>query len=187
MNRVLIVDDERLLAMALKFEFERQGYEVVGIAGNGLKAIELCKSTMPDVVLMDIQMPEMNGVEATRRIMEENPVCVVVLTGYSQFLQPAEQAGAMGYTIKPLQSPQISPLLQAAQRRFSRYQSLRAQTGSNQEALQSWLLVQQAIQKLVDKDDLSEEQAARRLQESATADGSSLLQAAQAYLAKCDS
>ena len=182
MKRVLIVDDEMLLAMALRAQFEREGYEVIGIANNGLEAVRICETASPDVVIMDIQMPEMNGVDATRHLMENCPVPVVVLTGYSQFVQPAEQAGAMGYAIKPLNARQIPQLLQAAGQRFARYQTIREQAEDDKAALAEWLLVQQAVQGIAAKSEISEEQAAQRLQERAEQSRMSLVQAAEEAL-----
>ena len=93
--RVVIAEDEWLLAMALRRQVESYGYQVVGTASSGREVLELCRRESPDVVFMDLQMPEMDGLEATRTLMQESPRCVVIITGKAQLDQLARQAGAM--------------------------------------------------------------------------------------------
>jgi two-component system, response regulator PdtaR len=123
MLRVMIAEDEPLLAFALRGALERQQCEIVGIAANGAEAVALCRQCAPDVVLMDIRMPEMSGIEATRKIMQENPVCIVMLTASekSPHLQEAEAAGAMAYLMKPVGSEQILPTVEKALKRFAEF------------------------------------------------------------------
>jgi len=121
MLRVLIAEDEPLLAFALRGALEKRHCEVVGIATNGAEAVTLCRELNPDVVLMDIRMPEMTGIEATDKIMREHPVCVVMLTASdkSPHLKKAEAAGAMAYLVKPVSSDQIFPTIEKARQRFA--------------------------------------------------------------------
>ena len=120
MYRVLIAEDERLVAFVLRKQIEAQGHQVVGIAGNGVEATALCRTQAPDVVLMDIQMPEMDGIAATRRIMQDSPTCVVIVSanGSPAMIARAEQAGAMAYLVKPVSDRQLKDALPQARSRF---------------------------------------------------------------------
>jgi response regulator NasT len=123
MLRVLIAEDEPLLAFALRGALERRECDIVGIAANGKETISLCRQLRPDVVLMDICMPEMTGLEATRIIMQEAPTCIVVLTASDKApnIKQAEEAGAMAYLLKPVSSEQIFPTIEKALARFSEF------------------------------------------------------------------
>jgi len=103
MWRVVIAEDEVLLTMTLRAELEAYGVEVVGTAFDGATALELCRQTHPDAVIMDLRMPLMDGIEATRRIMAECPTRVIVLTALSraESLAEAQQAGAACFISKP--------------------------------------------------------------------------------------
>ncbi len=122
MCRVMIAEDERLVAFVLRRQLEAQGYQVIGIAANGLEAIELCRSGSPDVVLMDIQMPEMDGIVATEQIMREKPTCIVIVSadGTAERIAAAEKAGAMAYLVKPVSDQQLSETIGEALIRFSK-------------------------------------------------------------------
>ena len=117
--RVVIAEDEFLIATQTRHELERQGYEVVAVARTGTEALDLCILHRPEVVLMDIRMPDMGGIEATRRIMSICPACVVVVTGNPDLGQEAERAGAMGYVVKPFHSEQVRSAIEAARARFA--------------------------------------------------------------------
>ena len=102
--RVLVVDDESLIRMDLRDILESQGHTVVGEGCNGVEAIQLCQTVQPDIVLMDVKMPELDGIEAARQIRHQRLAPVVLLTAYSQddLIQKASQSGVYGYLIKPL-------------------------------------------------------------------------------------
>ena len=117
--RVLIADDEFLVAAQERCEVEALGHEVVGTARNGCEAVQLCESLRPDLLLMDMQMPEMDGLAATRHLMATHPVCIVIVTGKAHFAQAAEEAGAMGYAGKPLLRAVIPAVIETARRRFT--------------------------------------------------------------------
>jgi response regulator NasT len=169
MLRVLIAEDERLLAFALRGQLEARECEVVGIASTGTEAVELCCSSRPDVVIMDIRMPEAGGIEATRRIMQQCPTCVVMLTAFGQSDQvsAAEEAGAMAYLVKPVNADQLIPAVTLARRNFGEFVALRKELTDLQDTLETRKLVERAKGILVDRAGITEAQAFRRLQKLA--------------------
>jgi AmiR/NasT family two-component response regulator len=165
----MIADDEFLIALQLRGQVESCGYEVIDTATTGTGAVELCRTHGPDVVFMDVQMPEMDGLEATRILMETCPTCVVVVTGKAQLDQVVEQAGAMGYAQKPLLAGAISELVTAARQRFSYFTAIRESATDGCEALATWRALRQAVRVLMKADGLSEGEAHRELHRRASA------------------
>ncbi|NIM05349.1 MAG: response regulator [Armatimonadetes bacterium] len=169
MFRVLIAEDEWLVAYTLREQLEQQKCKVVGIAKTGEQTLELCRSERPDVVLVDITMPSTDGIEATRRIMQECPTCVIVVTAHGQphHVLRAEEAGAMAYLLKPVSGAQILPAIKLATRRFAEFKSLQEQGADLQRALETRRLVERAKGILMKQADISEADAFRRLQKMA--------------------
>jgi len=182
--RVVIAEDEWLTAAVLRTQVESHGYEVVGTAGTGAEALDLCSSHAPDVVLMDVQMPGMDGLEATRTLMGRAPTCVVIVTGRARLSQEAEQAGAMSCVLKPVADSHIPFLVESSRQRFQLFLRVREQVGDPEEALRVWLRVQRALRAQMGKQGLSEESAFCLIERRATQDGASLLDAAEALLAE---
>ena len=116
MTRVMIADDEFLLCLTLRQQLELRGYEVVGVAHDGEKAVALCRETHPDVVLMDLRMPRMDGLEATRHIMAECPTRVLILTALdtADLAAQTRAAGAEGSLMKPVSIDDIVSILERA-------------------------------------------------------------------------
>ena len=125
MVRVLIAEDEWLISFALRQQLEKRGCEVVGIAKNGREAINLCLQERPDLIFMDVRMPELDGIEATRSIMQTCPTCIVMLTAYGEdgHMERATEAGAMGYLVKPISAEAILPAIERARERFEELQN----------------------------------------------------------------
>ena len=121
-KRVVICEDEAVTQMQLRRALGRAGLQVVGIATNGKEAVETTLREKPDIVLMDIRMPVMDGIAAARRIMESFPVCMVMLTAFANdgYQEQAKQLGAAGYIVKPITSDVLLPLLQEALENFHR-------------------------------------------------------------------
>ncbi len=172
--RVLIAEDEWIVAAALRRQVEGLGYQVVGTVGTGAKAVEVCGQEHPDVVLMDLQMPDMDGVTATRRLMENCPHPVVVVTGHGDLEEQAEEAGAMEFVLKPLLQSQIPGILARVQQRFSQYLQVHGESASCPEALECWHVVQQLLRRLQREEELSEEEAFARLRSLAAQAGRTL-------------
>lgn len=121
-KRVVIAEDEAVTQVHLSRLLRRHGMEVAGLAASGGEAVDLVLHTRPDLVLMDIRMPGMDGLEAARRILEKYPVCIVMITAFSddEYQQEAERIGASGYLLKPVASSPIASRLLEALERFDR-------------------------------------------------------------------
>jgi len=165
--RVVIAEDEWLIAAALRRQVEACGCDVLAAVGTGARAVTAACSEHPDLVLMDVQMPEMDGLEATRRLMEQSPTCVVIVTGKAKQEEAAEQAGAMDCIMKPLLSGQIPALVENARRRFMRFAALDRDERCHEEALQAWAALRRAVRALMESDGLTEDQAFDRLEAEA--------------------
>jgi two-component system, response regulator PdtaR len=135
--RVLIAEDEFVLAYAMQGQLEARGVEVVGLARNGRAVYEQCEERRPDVVLMDVRMPETDGIEGTRLVMEHCPTCVIVLTAFAdeEVQAQAEAVGAMGFLSKPIQVAGVLEEIPKARARFTEFGLLRAESRDLEEAL----------------------------------------------------
>ncbi|HHV62770.1 MAG TPA: response regulator [Firmicutes bacterium] len=164
--RVLIAEDESLVAMGIRAQLESLGYEVVGEAADGAEAVSLCERVRPDVVIMDINMPRMDGVEAARAISERCPTPVVILTGYSdrELVERAADAGVFAYLVKPVDEHDLGPAIEVALARFDEERRLAAEARSAREALEARKLVERAKGILMDRLGLGEAEAMRLLQ-----------------------
>lgn len=180
--RVAIAEDNWLTPMVLRTELEAHGYEVVGVATNGTDTLELCRRERPDVVLMDIRMPGVDGVEATRVLLEECPACVVMVTGDAGLSQASEEAGAMGYLVKPFLPDEIVTAIEGALQRFARFRAVRAEAGGRGEVMEAWHAVRKALARIADRERVRDEEAFARLRQTASSRGMTLREAAEAVL-----
>ena len=165
-ERVLICEDEGLTAMRLREELDALGYDIVGEAEDGLEAVRLAESLRPDVILMDIKMPRLDGIQAAKRIMASHPTAIVMLTAYSEgnLVDAATAAGATAYLVKPIESKQLVPALRLARRRFEEFQRVQEEVADLKEALETRKLVERAKGILMKRAGLEEPDAFRRLQ-----------------------
>lgn len=115
--RILLAEDDQALCSALKEALEREGYELVGVAANGQEAVELALTHTPDLILMDIKMPVMNGLEAARRINEKHFTPIVLITAFAdpEFLRQAKEARVVGYLLKPVSIDELVSAIEIAQ------------------------------------------------------------------------
>lgn len=163
--RVLIAEDEALIRMDLREMLEEEGHEVVGEARTGAQAIDLARSLTPDIVFMDINMPEVNGIEAAGIIGEESIAPVVMVTAFSQasYVEQAAQAGAMAYVVKPFSKTDIVPAMQIAVSRFAESRALAEEVADLSERLETRKAVDRAKGLLMERG-MSEPEAFKRLQ-----------------------
>ncbi|HLI47223.1 MAG TPA: response regulator [Chthonomonas sp.] len=164
--RIVIADDEPIIRLDLKKMLEDSGYEVVGEAGDGVRALELVRNLKPDVVILDIKMPEMDGIDAARVITEEKIAPVLLLTAYSQIdlVNRAKDAGVYSYLVKPFKQADLMPQIEVAVARWEAYQKIEEQAASLEEKLETRKVVDRAKGILMDQYGLKEQEAFRRIQ-----------------------
>lgn len=182
--RVVIADDESIIRMDLKALLEEMGHVVVGEAADGQKALELTRSLKPDVVLMDIKMPVMDGLDAAKIIAEEKIAPVVLLTAYSQkdLIERAKEAGVFGYLVKPFQESDLLPAIEIALSRYLEMQELESTVGDLENKLETRKLVDRAKGILMDKLSMSEQEAFRRIQQQSMNQRKSMREIAEALI-----
>lgn len=165
--RALICEDAGVTVMQLRKALQRAGYEVVGEAVEGQKAIEMAKDLQPDLVLMDINMPgPVDGIAATREILQHQAVPIIMLTAYSDdsYVDAALDAGACGYLVKPITSEQLLPALRIAITRFHTLQTAIQEATDLKEALEVRKLVERAKGILMERQQLAESDAFHKIQ-----------------------
>jgi response regulator NasT len=163
--RVLIAEDESLTRTILKARLEKLGHQVVAEAENGIQAIEAARASRPEVCIMDIRMPEMDGIEAARQIMNEVPCAILFLTAFNEesLVAQAGEAGALAYLMKPFRKEDLAPALEVAVRRFRQIQSQSQEILQLKEALESRKLIERAKGILMERQGLTEQEAFRRI------------------------
>ncbi|MGB9300607.1 MAG: response regulator [Anaerolineae bacterium] len=166
--RVIVADDESIVRMDLREMLESLGYLVVGEAGDGESAVHLSRELKPSIVIMDIKMPGMDGIEAGRILTEERIAPVLLLTAYSQqdLVDRAKDAGVMAYIVKPFHEADLAPAIEVALRRWSEFRALEREVEDLKEALETRKLVDRAKGILMDTQGLSEADAFRRIQKT---------------------
>ena len=163
--RVLIVDDESLIRMDLRDIIESCGHEVVAEGTNGVEALALCKKNKPDIILMDVKMPELDGIEAARQIGFHHEAPVVLLTSYSQqdLIDKARDSGVYGYLIKPLREEQLVPTLEMALGRYKSDAQLREKMAELEQSLEDRKIIQKGTGILMELYSISEVEAYNRI------------------------
>lgn len=182
--RVVIAEDEALIRMDLAEMLVEQGYEVVGEAAEGQAAVDLARAHQPDLVMMDVQMPGMDGITAASLIATEKIAPVVMLTAFSQrdLVERAREAGAMAYLVKPFTASDLVPAIEMARSRYAELRALEAEVGDLQEQLATRKVVEQAKAVLQEALDISEPQAFRWIQKTAMDVRLSMRQVAEAVI-----
>ncbi len=186
--RILIAEDETIIRLDLRALLEDAGFEVCAEARDGLEAVELARSEQPDLAVLDVKMPRLDGIEAARRILEERSIPVVMLTAYGQeeLVSRAVEAGVFGYLVKPFRESDLLPAIATARARHDELATIRAEVDSLAEALAARKSIERAKGLLMQKEGLSEGDAFARLRRASQVSGRPLRVIADAIVATLD-
>ena len=167
--RVVIAEDEAIIRLDLKEMLEEEGFEVIGEAADGESAIRLARDLKPDLVIIDIKMPVLDGLSAAERIVDDDLGGVVMLTAFSQrdLVARAGRAGALAYVVKPFQKADLMPAIEMALARHADISALRAESSKLNRRLEARVLLDKAKGKLMDERGMTEAEAFRWLQKKA--------------------
>lgn len=165
-RRVLIAEDEALIRLDLREMLQEEGYEVVGEAGDGEMAVTLAGKLRPDLCILDVKMPKMDGIEAGAKIAKDRIAPVVILTAFSQreLVERAREAGAMAYVVKPFQKKDLLPTIEMAMSRFTEIVSLEAEVEDLQGRLEARKIIERAKGVLQTEHEMTEPDAFRWIQ-----------------------
>ncbi len=183
-RRVVIADDESIIRLDLGEMLTNLGYEVVGEGGDGAVAVELAQKLRPDLVIMDIKMPGMDGIAAARELTRARIAPVLLLTAYSeqQLVERAKEAGVVAYLVKPFREAELLPAIEIALSRFAEFQVLEKEVNSLKEALETRKLVEQAKGVLMETQGLREAEAFHRIRKASMDTRKSMREIAEAIL-----
>jgi len=179
--RVALAEDEAIVRLDLRETLEEEGYTVVGDTGRGDEMLDLVERCDPDVVILDIKMPGMNGIEVARRIAESHDAAVVILTAFSQrdLIEEAVEAGALSYLIKPFERSELVPAVEIARARHREMRALTDQAQTLAARLEARKLIDRAKGILMNWRGIDESQAFRALQTRAMNDRCSMVDVAK--------
>jgi AmiR/NasT family two-component response regulator len=168
-TRVVIAEDEAIIRLDLAETLQEEGYEVVAETGRGDEAVRLVREHQPDIAILDIKMPGLDGLSAAREIAGERIAAVLILTAFSQrdLIERARDAGALGYLVKPFQKAELLPAIEVALGRFKEMKALHDQATSLEEQLESRKAVDRAKGRLMDDHGLTEGAAFSFIQKTA--------------------
>jgi two-component system, response regulator PdtaR len=183
--RILVAEDETIIRLDLRGLLERAGHEVVGEARDGEEAVALARELEPDLAVMDVKMPHLDGIEAARRILDERPIPIVMLTAFDQreLVERAAEVGVYGYLVKPFREQDVVPAIETARARHGELLAVRAEADSLAEALVARKAIERAKGLLMQKESLSEGDAFARLRKASQVSGRPLVVIAEAVIA----
>src|SRR5574338_1369535 len=186
--RILIAEDETIIRLDLRELLERAGFEVVAEARDGEEAVALAESTAPDLALLDVKMPRLDGIEAARRILDERPIPIVMVTAYGEqeLVARAVEAGVFGYLVKPFRETDLLPAIETARARHEELAVVRAEADSLAAALAARKAIERAKGLLMEREGLTENEAFARLRKASQISGRPLKIVAEALIATLD-
>ena len=184
-TRIVIAEDEAIIRLDLRETLEEEGYQVVGDCGRGDEAVELVKNQKPDVVILDIKMPVMTGLEAAKLIADTKICPIVMLTAFSQreIIEQARDAGALAYLVKPFQKSDLVPAIELAIARFAEMRALTGEVAALGAHLEVRTLVDRAKGILIDKHSMSENDAFAFIQKLAMSERTKMGEIAERIIA----
>ena len=184
-TRILIAEDETIIRLDLRELLERAGFEVCAEARDGEEAVELAREQTPDLALLDVKMPRLDGIEAARRILDERPIPIVMVTAYGEedLVSRAVEAGVFGYLVKPFRETDLLPAIATARARHEELSLVRAEADSLAEALAARKSIERAKGLLMEREGLTEPEAFARLRKASQISGRPLKLVADALIA----
>jgi len=182
--RLVIADDESIIRMNLRETLVGLGYLVVGDAGDGVSAIHLARELRPDLVIMDIKMPKLDGIQAAKVLTEEKIDPVLLLTAYTdrELVDRARDAGVVNYIVKPFREAELLPAIEIALARFAEFSAMDKELGDLKDTMETRKLVERAKGVLMDTQGLKEQDAFRKIQQLSMNTRKSMREIAQAIL-----
>ena len=182
--RIVIADNESIIRMDLKELLEEAGHTVVGEASDGVKAIELTRRHRPDLVVMDIKMPEMDGITAAKIISNEKIAPVLLLTAFSQkeIVEKAKDSGVLAYLVKPVKEANLFPAIEIALSRFQEFAELERELEEVKNSLETRKILDRAKGILMDAYNLNESEDYRRIQQYSMSKRKSIREVAEAIV-----
>jgi two-component system, response regulator PdtaR len=183
--RVIIAEDEALIRLDLKEMLEEEGYSVVAEVGDGQQAVDRAKELSPDLVILDIQMPVLDGLSAAEQIASARIAPVIVLTAFSQreLVERARDVGAMAYLVKPFSKNDLVPAIEVARGRFAEMSALDGEVRTLEERLETRKIIEQAKGRLMTQQGITEAEAFRWIQRTAMNQRTSMKALAETILA----
>ncbi|MDR7417102.1 MAG: response regulator [Armatimonadota bacterium] len=182
--RILIADDEAIRLMTLRTQLRSLGFEVVGEATDGEEAVRLAQEREPDVAILDIKMPGLDGISAAQRILQHRPIPIILLTAYSEveLVERALEAGVFAYLVKPVTEEDLLPAILLARKRFEEFRVLQGEVQDLREALEARKLIERAKGILMKRLGISEQEAFRRMQVQSQKENRKLVEIARAII-----
>ena len=179
--RVVIAEDEAIIRLDLRETLENAGYEVGADTGRGDEAVKLVSEHKPEVVILDIKMPGMDGIQVAREIAATEDTAVVILTAFSQreLIDEAVDAGALAYLVKPYQQSDLVPAIEIARRRYQEMRELTDQAKTLEDRLKARKVIEKAKGLLIDGASLNEDEAFRFIQTRAMSERKTMLEVAE--------
>lgn len=164
--RIIVAEDETLVALSIIAQLKEIGYQVVGDATDGMEALDLCEKQQPDLVILDINMPRLNGIQAAKIIKERWQIPVVIVSGYSdeKLITEAVEAGVFSYLIKPVTKQNLAPAIEVALKKYSDFCQAIKETNHLRQMLEERKLIERSKGILMAKQQLTEVEAMRKLQ-----------------------
>ena len=184
--RVVIAEDEAIIRLDLRETLENAGYEVVADTGKGDEAVKLVSEHKPEVVILDIKMPGMDGIQVAREIAATEDTAVVILTAFSQreLIDEAVDAGALAYLVKPYQQSDLVPAIEIARRRYQEMRELTDQAKTLEDRLKARKVIEKAKGLLIDGASLNEDEAFRFIQTRAMSERKTMLEVAEKIISE---
>jgi len=168
--RIIVADDEPDMQQYFRKILPRLGHQVIGVAANGLELVEQCRLLQPDLVITDIKMPDMDGIEAATQLYQERPLPVILVSAYHdpKLIERAEADHILGYLVKPIKQADLEPVIALAKRRFEQFETLRREAADLRQALEDRKLIERAKGILMKQARVDEPEAFHRLQKLAS-------------------